>query len=55
MNFYARWAIIKRNVSRCCGELYNAYLSASRRKRKESGIWQRRFWEHWMGVQNEVA
>ena len=47
-NFSARWAIIKRNVSRWCGETHKSYLSISRQKRKESGIWQRRFWEHWI-------
>jgi len=41
-NFSARWAIIKRNVSRCCDESYNGYLSPSRQKRKESGIWLQR-------------
>lgn len=48
-NFSARWAIIKRQVSRsyedrerCVGRT----LLASRRKRGESGVWQRRFWEH---------
>ncbi len=47
-NFPARWAIIKRYVSR----RYDGHflrmqgLSHSRRKRKESALWQRRFWEH---------
>ena len=47
-NSGARWAIIKRQVSR----RYNNYwdglpkLSDSQRKRRESGVWQRRFWEH---------
>jgi len=42
-NYSARFALIKRHVSRCCSQYDKAYLSASRRKRKESGIWQRRF------------
>jgi putative transposase len=50
-NFSARGAIIKRNVSRCCGEAYKGYLSISRQKRRESGFWQKRFWEHWIHEQ----
>jgi len=51
-NFSARWAIIKRQVSHEYGEAEWCVgrtlpeLSASRHKRRESGIWQRRFWEH---------
>ena len=47
-NYAARWAIIKREVSKRCGQLINpsGKLSASRGKRKESYFWQRRFWEH---------
>jgi len=47
-NCAARWAIIKRQVSTLCGKQFNAIeeLSESKQKRKESGIWQRRYWEH---------
>jgi putative transposase len=47
-NYAARWAIIKRQVSTLCGKQFNEIeeLSASKQKRKESGIWQRRYWEH---------
>ena len=47
-NYAARWAIIKRQVSLRYGRQGNdlKQLSDSRQKRKESGIWQRRFWEH---------
>lgn len=52
-NFSARWAIIKRQVSRgcegwewCVERTLQKNLSESRRRRGESGIWQRRFWEH---------
>ena len=51
-NFSARWAIIKRQVSRtheqgrrCVGRTLPE-RSASQWKRRESGFWQRRFWEH---------
>jgi len=45
-NFSARWAIIKRHVSRRCSSPSKATLSQSRQQRNESGFWQRRFWEH---------
>lgn len=47
-DFAKRWGIIKREVSRRCGtELINReWLSESRRKRSETGLWQRRYWEH---------
>lgn len=42
-----RWAKIKTLVSRQCGARFGAReLSGSRTKRHESGLWQRRFWEH---------
>ena len=47
-DFSKRWAVIKRAVSKQCGHLveHNATLSKSKLARKESTIWQRRFWEH---------
>ncbi|MBU4231688.1 MAG: transposase [Proteobacteria bacterium] len=47
-NYAARWAIIKRQVSTLCGKQCNEIkeLGESKRKRQESGIWQRRYWEH---------
>ena len=48
-NFSARWAVVKRCVSKCCAAQRIGAWDApytSRRIRKESGIWQRRFWEH---------
>ncbi len=43
-----RWAKIKRYVSKKCGsELYHdKFMTESKRKRNESTLWQRRFWEH---------
>ena len=46
--YQTRWALIKSLVSRRCvqnREHWNEE-SESRKKRHESGIWQRRFWEH---------
>ncbi len=47
-DFSARWGITKRYVSRHCRTAIGLEkrLSASRLSRKETGIWQRRFWEH---------
>jgi putative transposase len=46
-DFSMRWSAIKRYVSRQCGEKFGIdNLSASRTRRNESGLWQRRFWEH---------
>lgn len=46
-DFSIRWAIIKRFVTKQCPTLRcDAWMSPSKLKRKESTIWQRRFWEH---------
>jgi putative transposase len=46
-NFSVRWNMIKRLVSQACANEFGFnQLSTSREKRSESGIWQRRFWEH---------
>lgn len=45
--FSIRCAKIKRQVSKECGTEFGVQdLSASRKKRREAGLWQRRFWEH---------
>lgn len=47
-DFGMRWAMIKRFVTKQCGSgLYcDDWMSESKRKRNESTLWQRRFWEH---------
>lgn len=47
-DFSRRWAVIKRAVSKQCGHLvgHDAALGESKILRKESAVWQRRFWEH---------
>jgi putative transposase len=47
-NFGSRWAVIKRAVSRQYGHLAgnDGSINNSPAKRGESGIWQRRFWDH---------
>lgn len=47
-NFPLRWQQIKRHVTLRCGErLFRAeWLNASKRRHRESTLWQRRYWEH---------
>jgi len=46
-DFSQRWRDIKHHVSYACRERYNAApLSEAMKRRAESAIWQRRFWEH---------
>ena len=47
-NFQLRMRLIKRHVTLTCSEfLHDDKLNTpSRRKKKESTIWQKRFWEH---------
>ena len=47
-NYSNRWFAIKRFVSSGAGHALHdpSLLTASRRKHRESTIWQRRFWEH---------
>jgi len=44
INFSERWGLIKANFSRALAK--GERVSASRQKRGERGIWQRRFWDH---------
>ncbi len=47
-DFSIRWMMIKRTVSLACRESHHRtdWMTASKRKHRESTIWQRRFWEH---------
>jgi putative transposase len=44
----ARWAVIKSCVTKRCRNLlvFGENVSISRSRRKEGGVWQRRFWDH---------
>lgn len=44
MDFVNRWRLIKRRFSNALPRV--EYRSAARIRRKERGIWQRRYWEH---------
>jgi putative transposase len=54
-NFAARWAIIKRHVGRECGAMVDATASRSRSRRNERVFWQRRFWEHQIRDDDDLA
>ena len=47
-DYSTRWSMIKRGVTKRCATQYqdDSKRSLSRVKRRESTIWQRRFWEH---------
>lgn len=47
-DFSVRWAIIKGHVGKAYARLrlHTANHEKSERRRKESGLWQPRFWEH---------
>jgi len=47
-DFSIRWAKIKRLVTQRCGASYppEGPVRASKRRRNEGMLWQRRFWEH---------
>ena len=45
-DFSTRWRLVKSYFSRHCESQYRGEVSASRKRKKERAIWQRRFWEH---------
>lgn len=45
-DFSSRWRRIEGEFSRQCPEQYKRLRSASRLRKGEQAIWQRRFWEH---------
>ena len=47
-DFSIRWRLIKQRFSREAKTLFhkNEWMTPSKKKRRESTIWQRRFWEH---------
>jgi putative transposase len=52
-NFSTRWNLIKGYFSRAIEK--GERISPSRVKRKERGIWQRRFWEHLLRDEEDFA
>ncbi|MGH8468660.1 MAG: REP-associated tyrosine transposase [Gammaproteobacteria bacterium] len=45
-DYALRWNLVKRRVSGQVRHLIATDLTSSRSKRRELGLWQRRFWEH---------
>ena len=45
-DFSTRWRLIKSYFSRHCQARYQGQVSASRQRKQEKAVWQRRFWEH---------
>jgi putative transposase len=45
-DFSTRWRLIKSYFSHRCTESDQGFVSASRRRKQEKAVWQRRFWEH---------
>lgn len=54
-DYALRWSLIKRQVSQQTRERLAAPLTKSRRKRRELGLWQRRFWEHQIRDERDFA
>jgi len=52
-DFAVRWALIKASFSRTLRK--GEPVSASRRRRRERGIWQRRYWEHTIRDEDDLG
>jgi putative transposase len=52
-DFATRWSLIKAGFSRALPR--GEPISESRRRRRERGIWQRRYWEHTIRDENDFA
>jgi putative transposase len=56
-DFTTRWSLVKRRVSVACGGRYRRaeWLTPSKRKHRESTLWQRRYWEHQLRTETDCA
>ena len=56
-DYATRWSMIKRQVSVACGREYlrAEWHNPSKRKHRESTIWQRRYWEHRIRDEEDFA
>jgi len=54
-DFSLRWRLIKRNYSFLMKDVLSVSKSDSQKKKQESGFWQRRFWEHVIKDENDLA
>jgi len=48
-----RWSLIKAGFSRALEK--TEHISESRKRKRERGIWQRRYWEHQLRDENDLA
>jgi putative transposase len=51
-DFSIRWNLLKGHFSRAIDK--GERISTSRAKRRERGLWQRRFWEHLIRDENDL-
>ena len=56
MDYSIRWGKIKAGFSRRASDLLydESLLGSSRKKKRESSVWQRRFWEHTIGDERDL-
>ncbi len=56
-DFAMRWSLVKRRVSVARGGRYRRaeWLTPSKRKHRESTLWQRRYWEHQLRTEADYA
>ena len=54
-DFSTRWRLIKSAFSRKCAPHFKGKVSASRQTKKETTVWQRRFWEHAIRDENDFT
>jgi len=56
-NYSGRWRYLKGFVTRRCSHKLelNIQITTSRQKRKESNLWQRRYWEHLIKDEQDFA
>jgi len=56
-DFSTRWRVIKTTVTQRCGERLNntAWLSRRRTTKRQSTLWQQRFWEHLIRDERDFA
>ena len=52
-DFPTRWALIKAGFSRCIAPVEK--VNRSRARKGERGVWQRRYWEHLIRDENDLA
>ena len=54
-DYSSRWMRIKGYFSRKCDLKYKQPASASRTRKREQAIWQRRFWEHQLRNEDDFS